>query len=143
MERLTLKIRPQKIFMGEKDLQQLHLVKRHIEKNFKAKIISCKTIRNENNLALSSRNLHLKKKELIIAGKIATNIISFKKKIINKKNLNKILNMKKMELIKKFDISIEYLELRNKFNLKKSFKTKNSKIFIAYYLNKVRLIDNF
>ena len=143
MDRLTQKIKPQKIFMGEKDFQQLHLVKRYIEKNFKAKIISCKTVRDKNNLALSSRNLHLKKNELKIAGRIATNIISFKKNIINKKNLDKILNMKRMELIRKFDISIEYLDLRNKFNLKKSLKTKNSKIFIAYYLNKIRLIDNF
>ena len=34
-------------------------------------------------------------------------------------------------------------ELRNKFNLNKSNESKNSKIFIAYYLNEIRLIDNF
>ena len=42
-----------------------------------------------------------------------------------------------------FNISIEYIDLRNKINLSKSNKVKNSKIFLAYYLNKVRLIDNF
>ena len=42
-----------------------------------------------------------------------------------------------------FNISIEYIDLRNKINLNKSNKVKNSKIFLAYYLNKVRLIDNF
>jgi pantoate--beta-alanine ligase len=50
---------------------------------------------------------------------------------------------KKKELKKKFNVSIEYFELRNKFNFNKSNKIKNSKIFIAYYLNKIRLIDNF
>ena len=143
MDRLTKLIKPKKIFMGEKDFQQLHLVKKYIEKRYKSKIISCKTIRDRNNLALSSRNFHLNKTELIKAGKIATNIISFKKKISNKKNLNKILFEKKNELNKTFNISIEYFDLRNKFNLNKSNKTKNSKIFLAYYLNKIRLIDNF
>ena len=41
MTRLTKIINPSKIFMGEKDFQQLLLVKRYIQKNFKSKIISC------------------------------------------------------------------------------------------------------
>ena len=51
--------------------------------------------------------------------------------------------IKKNYLIKFYNISIEYLELRNKIFLKKTNKIKNSKLFIAYYLNKIRLIDNF
>ena len=43
----------------------------------------------------------------------------------------------------KINIKIEYLELRNKFDLKKTLKIKNSKVFIGYYVNDVRLIDNF
>ena len=143
MDRLTSLIKPKKIFMGEKDFQQLYLVKNYIENNYKTRIISCKTIRDINNLALSSRNLHLKKTELARAGNLATNIISFKKKIRSKKNLKKIMYDKKKELNKIFNISIEYFDLRNKFNLKKSKKIKNSRIFVAYYLNSIRLIDNF
>ena len=48
--------------MGEKDFQQLYLVKKYIEKKYKSKIILCKTIRDKNKLALSSRNLLLNKK---------------------------------------------------------------------------------
>jgi len=143
MDRLTKLIRPKKIFMGEKDYQQLYLVKEYIEKNYESKIIPCKTIRDNNNLALSSRNILLNKTELVKAGKLATNIINFKKNIKNKKNLKRILVEKKKELKKKFNVSIEYFELRNKFNFNKSNEIKNSKIFIAYYLNKIRLIDNF
>ena len=143
MSRLTEMIKPKKIFMVEKDFQQLYLVKKYIEKSYRSKIVSCKTIRDKNNLALSSRNLHLSKAELTKAGNIATNIIYFKKKIKNKKNLKKILLEKKKELNKMFNISIEYIDLRNKINLCKSNKVKNSKIFLAYYLNKIRLIDNF
>jgi Panthothenate synthetase len=53
------------------------------------------------------------------------------------------LNKKKDKLANIYNIDIEYLELRNITNLKKTNNIKNSKIFIAYYLNNVRLIDNF
>ena len=143
MTRLTKIVNPSKIFMGEKDFQQLLLVKRYVEKNFKSKIISCKTIRDKNKLALSSRNILLKKDDLIKAGKITKNLIIFKKKLLNKKNLNNLIFMKKNELKKKYDFKIDYLDLRNKKNLRLTNKIKNAKIFVAYYINKVRLIDNF
>ena len=50
---------------------------------------------------------------------------------------------KKKELSEKFDIDIEYFEVRDINKLFISKKMNNSKIFIAYYLNKIRLIDNF
>ena len=143
MSRLTKIVKPSKIYMGEKDFQQLILVKRFIEKNFKSKIVSCKTIRDKNKLALSSRNLLLKKNDLIKAGKIAQNLIIFKKRFLKKIISKKVILTKKKELKKKFNLDIEYLEIRNKKNLQPSYKIKNSKIFIAYYLNKIRLIDNF
>ena len=59
--------------------------------------------------------------------------ISFKKHI--KSIIDKINNIKK--------IKIEYLEIRNKINLSKNYNRNNFKIFIAYYNNKVRLIDNY
>ena len=59
----------------------------------------------------------------------------------DKKYFERTKEIKKMK--KKYKIKIEYFELRNKKNLKLSKKIINSKIFIAYYINKVRLIDNF
>ena len=111
--------------------------------NFKSKIISCKTIRDKNKLALSSRNILLNKNNLTKAGKIAKNLIIFKKKLLDKKNLNNLIFMKKKELQKKYNIKIDYLELRNTKNLKFINKIKNARIFVAYFINKVRLIDNF
>ena len=143
MTRLTKIVNPSKIFMGEKDFQQLLLVKRYVEKNFRSKIISCKTIRDKNKLALSSRNTLLKKGDLINAGKITKSLIIFKKKLLSKKNLNDLIFMKKNELKKEYDIKIDYLELRNTKNLRLTNKIKNAKIFVAYFINKIRLIDNF
>ena len=48
----------------------------------------------------------------------------------------------KNDLEKKFNIKIEYLELRNIYNLKLSNDINKSRLFVAYYLNGVRLIDN-
>ena len=59
------------------------------------------------------------------------------------KEIKKLIFNKKNELIKNYNIDIEYLELRNKKNLKISNNIKNSNLFTAYYVNKIRLIDNF
>jgi len=142
MERLTKIVNPKKIFMGEKDFQQLYLVKKRLEKKNKTKIISCKTIRDKNNVALSSRNFLLNKLNLEVAANIYKQLVNIKNYIRNKKNILNFLNHKKIELINNYKIKIDYLELRNKKNLKISEKTKNSRLFIAYYLNNVRLIDN-
>ncbi|MDC3028633.1 pantoate--beta-alanine ligase, partial [Candidatus Pelagibacter sp.] len=52
MDRLTMIIKPKKIFMGEKDFQQLYLVKSFIQNKYDSKVIECKTIRDTNKLAL-------------------------------------------------------------------------------------------
>ena len=54
--------KPKYIFLGEKDFQQLVLIKKHIDKyNIKTKVIPCKTIRQNKYLPYSTRNDNLKK----------------------------------------------------------------------------------
>jgi len=142
MNKLTKNIKPQKIFMGEKDFQQLYLVKKQLERIYKIKVIPCKTIRDKNNVALSSRNILLNKSNLIIAAKIYKRLVDIKKNIKNKKSIRSFLSLQKKELKNNYKIKIDYLELRNINNLKISSTKKNSRLFIAYYLNNVRLIDN-
>jgi len=128
--------------LGEKDFQQVYLVKKELEKKYKTKVIPCKTIRDRNNVALSSRNFLLNKSNLITAAKIYETLGKIKKNTQNKKNIPSFLNLQKKELKNNFKIKIDYLELRNINNLKISSTKKNSRLFIAYYLNNVRLIDN-
>tara|TARA_B100000989_G_scaffold284079_1_gene250556 strand:- start:871 stop:1683 length:813 start_codon:yes stop_codon:yes gene_type:complete len=143
MDRLTKIIKPRKIFMGEKDYQQLYFVKKYIEKKYQTKIIGCKTIRNREKLAFSSRNILLKKDQLTKAEKFTQKIISFKKSIKKIKVTTQILEKKKNELSKLFKVKIQYFELRNAVNFKISNTIRNSKIFIAFFIDKIRLIDNF
>jgi len=142
MDRLIKSIKPNKIFMGEKDYQQIYLIKKYIDKKNGNKIINCKTIRDKNQLALSSRNKLLKKKDLLKASKIIKNLKILKRRIKKKINIVKIINNKIKILEKTFQIKVEYLEMRSKKNLKKTKKIDNSKIFIAFYINGIRLIDN-
>ena len=51
--------------------------------------------------------------------------------------------MKKDEIERSYNVKIEYLEIRKIKNLQLANKIKNSKIFVAYYLVNIRLIDNF
>jgi len=143
MNRLTKLIKPKKIFMGKKDFQQLFLVKNFIENNFNTKVIGCKTIRNKNKLALSSRNFLFKQKELSYVEKISKNFLSLKNKIKYSKNINQFLSKTKRDFERFFNIKIEYLENRNTKDLSLSNKYNGSKIFLAYYYKDVRLIDNF
>ena len=142
MDRFTKLVLPSKIFMGEKDYQQYYLVKKFFKYKYKVKIIKCKTIRSKDKIALSSRNLLLNKKDILVAGKIIKELFTFKKIILKTDMINQYLKSKKHDLIKKYKIKIEYLELRNIKDLTKSNTFKNSKIFIVYYINKIRLIDN-
>ena len=142
MERLTNIVKPNKIFMGEKDFQQLFLVKKFLKNKYGTEVIGCKTIREKNKVALSSRNYLLSKENLALASVIIRKLINLKKNIKLKKNKNRYLKTVKNELEKKFNINIEYLELRNIYNLKLSSVINKSRLFVAYYLNGVRLIDN-
>jgi len=143
VERFLKIIHPKFIFFGEKDYQQYFLINKYFKKKFKTKIILCKTIRDKNKIALSSRNLLLKKNEIEIASLIAKKLIIYKNAI--KKNIKKYKNLIKLKkfLNNKFKIKIDYLEIRDKKKLSKNFSKYNFKIFIAYHINKIRLIDNF
>ena len=143
MSRLTILIKPKKIFMGKKDFQQFFLVRNFIEQKFNTKVIGCKTIRNKNKLALSSRNFLLKKQELNDVEKISKLFLNLKNKIKNINNINRFLQKSKNDFERLFKIKIEYLENRNTKNLKISNKNQKSKIFLSYYYKGIRLIDNF
>jgi len=142
MDRLTKLIMPSKIFMGEKDYQQYYLLKKYIERKYPSKVINCKTIRDNKSIALSSRNLLLKPKSLVVAANVVKDLKKMKKNINKQKKIKIYLKKESKNLIKKNNIKIEYLEFRNLKTLKTSNTFKNSRLFIAYYLQNVRLIDN-
>jgi pantoate--beta-alanine ligase len=141
VERFVKIINPKRIYFGEKDFQQLLIIKDYFKKKYsQIKIIGCKTIREKKGLAYSSRNLLLNEDEKKIASKVYKLLLYNKRLLIKKKMTynkikDKIYNLKvnKIDYIKVFDT--------NKI-IKTHKKKKKFKIFIAYYLGSTRLIDN-
>jgi len=144
LNRFVKLISPKLIFMGEKDYQQFFLVKNFIEKNYKTKVYACKTIRDSNMIALSSRNNLLSKKNYYVLRLITNELINLKKMIyLNNHKSQRLIYTIKKNLIKKYKVKIEYLECRNTVNLSTNIHGKSFKLFVAYHLDDVRLIDNF
>ena len=135
-------IKAKLMFLGDKDFQQVYIIRKYLEKKFKTKIINCKTIRLKNCFPYSSRNKLLSKKKINNGISISNLLKRYHKNI--SKEFSKIKEIESIyDRISKKCSRIEYFEIRNKNNLSKNINKKNFKIFIAYYFGKVRLIDNF
>ena len=144
LNRFVKLLSPKIMFMGEKDYQQFFLTKNFIEKSYQTKVISCKTTRSSNRVALSTRNELLDKSDLKICSIVAKELFSIKRIIVsNPNNAKDFIKILKKKIIDKFDIQIEYMECRNLINLSTNLHNMPFKLFIAYYINGVRLIDNF
>ena len=141
IDRFIKIIKPKKIYFGEKDMQQLKIMDEFIKKNHPyTKVIPCRTIREKNGIAMSSRNYLLSFNEKIIASKIFKLLISKKQSLIKDKiSLIKL----KDKIIKLGAKKIDYINIIDINKIIKPYKKKKIfKIFIAYYLGSVRLIDN-
>ena len=136
-------IKPNYMYLGQKDFQQLYLIKQHIiKKKINTKIIICKTIREKNSFALSSRNKKLTLKEKELASKIY-HLLYKEKLFLKKNNLNKFNHYKiSQKILKRGVEKIDYIKLINISNPNKKIGKSNFNIFIAYYISNVRLIDN-
>ena len=139
-------VQPTHAFFGEKDIQQLYIIKKMVlDLNYNIKICGCPTIRNNLGLALSSRNKHLssnEKKQAVIlydALKLGKRLIQEGEKYtsIHEAMMNKIKSYSK--------IQIDYLSIANLENfeeLKNNIPKADIVISGAIYINTIRLIDN-
>lgn len=136
-------VQPDFAFFGEKDRQQLIILKKMVhDLNIPVEIIPCPIVREESGLALSSRNKYLSengKKEALALSKILNNIKTcYNKGIKDVKALTETAYSFLND-----NHSLEYLEFRDKDNLEeKEIADGNTIVFIALRVENVRLIDN-
>lgn len=136
-------VQPEFAFFGQKDAQQLVIIKKMVKDlNVPVEIISCPIVRDENGLALSSRNKYLTeegKKDALVLNKILSNIkVCYNKGITEAKALSEtafgFLNEKH---------ELEYLEFVDKDTLEnKTVADDNTLVLLALRTESVRLIDN-
>lgn len=136
-------VQPDFAFFGEKDRQQLIILKKMVKDlNIPVEIISCPIVREQSGLALSSRNKYLSdedKQDALVLSKILFNIKAcYDKGIID---INALTETAYSYLNKNH--SLEYLEFRDEDDLEeKSAADGNTIVFIALKIKNVRLIDN-
>ncbi len=137
-------IQPTRAYFGEKDYQQLQIIKRMVtDLNIATEIVGCPIVRDEKGLALSSRNAYLSEEELNIARQLNVLINSAKTRLENS-NVEDVENSIAEEMLKIGFNKIDYIAIRNAENLQpiQNLSTENARILAAAFLNKTRLIDN-
>lgn len=138
-------VKPNKAFFGEKDFQQLAIIK-HLVKilALEIDIVNCPTVRDADGLAKSSRNKLLSASEREKASLIYESLKKAKS-LFPEKEIVDIKCMVENEIDGCKEMTLDYVEIVNPENLKpleKSNTLEKAHILIAAYLGNVRLIDN-
>jgi pantoate--beta-alanine ligase len=140
-------IKPDIAIFGQKDFQQILIIKKLVsDLNFEVEIFAHDVVREKSGLAMSSRNQRLSQTSKIKAAEIFKILNEIKNEVkISPNSVTEILQKKRENLLKSGFEKIDYLEIRDEKNLKliTNFDQKiPARIFIAVYLDAIRLIDN-
>ncbi len=138
-------IQPTRAYFGEKDFQQLQIVKKMVSKEkLPVKIIGCEILREPNGLAMSSRNERLSKETRQNAA-IIYSFLQKAKVLFKTKSAQEILNLAKKTFQTNPYFELEYFEISDEEKLLpclRKNKSKKYRAFIAVYVEGIRLIDN-
>ena len=137
---------PDKAFFGEKDAQQLAIIKRMVrDMSYGIEIVGCPIIREEDGLAKSSRNTYLNEEERK-AALCLSKAIFFGQSLVEKgeTDANKVLEEMKNLINKEPLARIDYVEAVDGVTMMPVDKIeKDTLVAMAVYIGKTRLIDNF
>ena len=139
-------IQPDRAYFGQKDWQQFAIIKKLVkELSFPVEVKSIPTLREQNGLALSSRNLRLTEEQHRDASVFFTVLDAAKKMILQKHSFSKIKSEVKAIVERIPGIKLEYFEIADSENLTLLENVESSKrpiMCIAGYVGEIRLIDN-
>lgn len=141
---LFRQVQPDNAYFGEKDYQQLAIIKKLVEiEKFPIKIHGVPIYRAENGLALSSRNARLSEEERNGATLIYKTLVKVNEwfRVISIPEIKKRVE----EIFEQSDYELEYFLIADEETLKETdffYKDKNYRAFIVVFVGEVRLIDN-
>jgi pantoate--beta-alanine ligase len=135
-------VEPTKAYFGQKDFQQLAVIRKmNAHYGFPIEIIACETLREESGLAMSSRNMrlsHQEKKDALVLWET----LQFVKEFRSKYPPNELIK-KAVEYFETGNLLLEYLDIVDVESLKMVENWDSPSVCcIAAYCGKVRLIDN-
>jgi len=138
-------VHPHKAYFGEKDFQQLAVIRQLTkEENMEIEIVGCPIVREEDGLAMSSRNKRLNSEERKNAVEISRFLFESREKK-DEMNVEGLKNWVKDQLNKNVYINVEYFDIVNEKDLKPVHSWSESKDIrgvIAAWVGNIRLIDN-
>ena len=136
---------PTNAYFGEKDFQQLQIVKKMVKKHhLSVNVIGCPIFREENGLAMSSRNERLSASEKEDASLIYKTLKTAKEKF-GTNSAKEVTEYVENVFKQNAEFKLEYFEIADEEELISSAENKKDKkyrAFIAVFINNIRLIDN-
>lgn len=145
VSRLLHVVNPNRAYFGEKDFQQLQIIKKLVKiEGLDVDIVGCPILREQDGLAMSSRNTRLKKEYRIAAPFIYKTLKSAKLKF-GTKSAKEVTEWVQQQFENEPLLELEYFTIASTKTLKPIMRKRvNSKYraFIAAYADDVRLIDN-
>jgi pantoate--beta-alanine ligase len=144
VKRLFEIIKPTNAYFGEKDFQQLQIIKKLVEKeHLPINIVSCPIFREKNGLAMSSRNERLSPNERQSAAIIYKTLLDVKSKF-HSESVVEIKKWVRQVFEKQIDFKLDYFEIAEEATLipcEEIYASKKYRAFIAVFVNNIRLID--
>jgi pantoate--beta-alanine ligase len=144
VKRLLEIVQPTNAYFGEKDFQQLQIVKKMVDKTkLEVNIIGCPIHRETNKLAMSSRNALLSPEEKQEASFIYKILIESKEKF-KKQSTKTVTEWVQKTFEKNTAFTLEYYQIADEETLLpciRKNKSKKYRAFIAVFVNNIRLID--
>ncbi|AGK98725.1 pantoate--beta-alanine ligase [Clostridium pasteurianum] len=139
-------VTPDRAYFGEKDAQQLAVIKRMVQDlNFDIDIVGCPIVREEDGLAKSSRNTYLSRDERK-AAVILNESLNLAKEALKsgEQYASKLTGIISKKISSEPLAKIDYIEIVDSLELKPVCKISSSiLVAIAIYIGNTRLIDNF
>ena len=137
---------PDRSYFGEKDAQQLAIIKRMAQDlNFRTEIVPCPIIREPDGLAMSSRNSYLSAEERTAALVISKSLSLAQNALFNgERDAGAIKRIIVEEISCEPLARIDYVDVIDAFTLKAIDRIQGSVLIaVAVYIGRTRLIDNF
>lgn len=136
--------RPDFMYMGEKDFQQIFILKKMLDDlNISTKIVSCPIIREKDGLAMSSRNVYLNTQERENAVCLFHSLLTVKEMFFNKEYSVETIKTRISQKIKASGGVIDYIAFIDDSNFENvSEVSNNTRVLLAVKFGNTRLIDN-
>ena len=144
VSKLLLQIMPDYAIFGEKDYQQLVIIKQLVsDLNIPTNVIGCPIVREKDGLAMSSRNILLNDKERNIAPNLYYQLQRIVEAVNKGDEVNSVCKSAVVTLKKIGFTSVDYIKVCDSINLEQLNAINNqARVFGAASINGTRLIDN-